>query len=122
MRIVFMAWRDLAHPQAGGSEVLVDRLAVGLQARGHQVTLLAGDPVGHRPYPVVGTGGRFAQYLRAPAAYLSRHRDADVVVDVENGVPFFSPFYRRRPLLCFVNHVHAEQWKMLFPSPVAEFG
>lgn len=117
-----MAWRDLAHPQAGGSEVVVDRLAAGLQARGHDVTLLAGEPVAPRPYSVVGTGGRFSQYLRAPVTYLSNHRDADVVVDVENGVPFFTPLYRRRPLVCFVNHVHAEQWRMLFPSPIAEFG
>jgi glycosyltransferase involved in cell wall biosynthesis len=122
MRIVFMAWRDLAHPQSGGSEVVVDRLATGLQGRGHEVTLLAGDPVQQRAYNVVGTGGRISQYLRAPAAYVRHHRDADIVIDVENGIPFFSPFYRRGPLVCFVNHVHAEQWKMLFPSPIAELG
>src|SRR5580658_10846643 len=39
-RILFIAWRDLANPMAGGSEVLVDQLASGMLARGHQVTLL----------------------------------------------------------------------------------
>jgi len=33
--ILFVAWRDLANRQAGGSEVLVDRLASGVLARGH---------------------------------------------------------------------------------------
>ena len=28
-RILFLSWRDLAHPQAGGSEVLVDSLIGG---------------------------------------------------------------------------------------------
>src|SRR5579859_4174087 len=42
--ILFIAWRDLASRLAGGSEVLVDQLATGLLARGHQVTLLAGGP------------------------------------------------------------------------------
>jgi hypothetical protein len=30
--IVFIAWRDLANKDAGGSELLVDRLAEGLTA------------------------------------------------------------------------------------------
>ena len=33
-KILFIAWRDLANPRAGGSEVLVDRLAAGMLARG----------------------------------------------------------------------------------------
>jgi hypothetical protein len=35
--LVFVAWRDLANARAGGSEVLVDRLAEGMTARGDQV-------------------------------------------------------------------------------------
>ena len=30
LRIVFNSWRDKVHPLAGGSEVLIDRLAAGL--------------------------------------------------------------------------------------------
>ncbi|MFJ5674756.1 glycosyltransferase family 4 protein [Streptomyces sp. NPDC093097] len=43
-RIVFLARRDLGNPAAGGSELLVDRIADGLAAHGHQVTLLCGGP------------------------------------------------------------------------------
>src|SRR5580658_2299355 len=68
--IVFVAWRDLASRQAGGSEVLVDQLACGLLARGHRVTLLCGGQVDERPYQVVRTGGTYSQFLRAPLAYL----------------------------------------------------
>ena len=42
--ILFVAWRDLANPRAGGSEILVDRLAEGMAARGDRVTLLCGGP------------------------------------------------------------------------------
>jgi len=58
MRIVFISWRDLAHPQAGGSEVVLDHLATGLQARAHDVALFGGEPVGERPYPVLANGVR----------------------------------------------------------------
>ena len=117
-----MSWRDLAHPQAGGSEVLVDRLATGTVQRGHHVTLLAGGPVGAHAYPAVSTGGTFTQYLRAPAAYLRHGRGADVLIDVENGIPYFSPIWRRGPVVCLVHHVHRDQWRMRFPAPVAATG
>ena len=68
-RILFVAWRDLANRRAGGSEVLVDRLAAGMTARGHSVTLLCGGPTGQRPYTVVRSGGTYSQFLRAPVRY-----------------------------------------------------
>lgn len=122
LRVTFLSWRDLAHTQAGGSEVLIDRLALGCMERGHDVTLMCGGPVGRRPYRVHSLGGRFAQYLRAPFAYACHSRDADVVVDVENGVPFFSPVWRRAPVLCLVHHVHGAQWQLHFNRVVARIG
>lgn len=121
MRIVFVAWKDTAHPQAGGSEVLVDRLATGLLARGHEVALVAGGPTEPHAYPVVDAGGKFGQYLRAPIA-AQRYRDWDLLVDVSNGVPYFSPLWRRGPSVMVVHHVHEDQWPMNFPAAVAKVG
>lgn len=122
MRVAFLAWRDLAHPRAGGSETVVDRWAAGLQARGHQVQLVCGGPVGLRDYPVTASGGTYSQYLRAPLYAVRKLRDWDVVVDVSNGIPFFAPAWRRAPVLCVVHHVHRQQWRDYFPAPVAVLG
>jgi len=122
MRIAFFSWRDLAHPQAGGSEVVVDHLASGLQQRGHEVVLLSGGPVAERPYRVLSTGGTYAQYLRAPIEYWRRVRPVDVIVDVENGIPFFAPLWQSAPVVCLIHHVHTDQWGMQFPGPVAGVG
>ncbi|MHB1583946.1 MAG: glycosyltransferase family 4 protein [Acidimicrobiales bacterium] len=122
MRVVFAAWRDLAHPQAGGAEVLVDHLATGMAARGHEVAVMCGGPVAAHPYPVVDLGGTYGQYLTAPVVHRRRFADWDLLVDTENGVPFFSPLWRRRPVLCLVHHVHTEQWAQHFPPPVAAVG
>jgi glycosyltransferase involved in cell wall biosynthesis len=122
MRVLFMSWRDLAHPQAGGCEYVNDRLAIGLTARGHEVALLCGDPVAEHPYRVHGLGGTYAQYARAPFAYHRRFRRWDVLVDVENGIPFFSPVWRRGPVVCLVHHVHVDQWSMYFRAPAARLG
>jgi glycosyltransferase involved in cell wall biosynthesis len=120
--VVFIAWRDLANPSAGGSEVLVDRLAAGLTARGDRVTLLCGGPTAERGYQVIRSGGTYTQFLRAPVAYRRRLRDADLVVEVCNGMPFFSPLWCRRPLICLVNHMHTDLWRLRFPGPVAAAG
>ncbi|MGH3627236.1 MAG: hypothetical protein ACRDRL_07335, partial [Sciscionella sp.] len=108
--ILFVAWRDLANRQAGGSEVLVDRLASGVLARGHRVTLLCGGTVAERPYRVVRNGGTYSQFLRAPLAYLRHFRSYDLIVEVCNGMPFLAPLWSRRPVLCLVNHMHTELW------------
>lgn len=122
MRVGFVAWRELDHPQAGGSEVVVDRLLRGLADRGHEVRLMCGGPVGRRPYPIDDLGGEFTQYLRAPLVHARHFRGADVLIDVQNGIPFFSPLWRRKPSVCLVHHVHTDQWRLRFPEPVAAFG
>jgi glycosyltransferase involved in cell wall biosynthesis len=120
--VLFVAWRDLANPKAGGSEVLVDRLAAGMVARGDRVTLLCGGPTAERSYQVIRNGGAYTQFLRAPVAYQRQLRDCDLVVEVCNGLPFFSPLWSRRPLLCLVNHVHADLWRLRMPPPLSTVG
>lgn len=124
MRIAFHAWRDLAHPLAGGSERLVDWLATGLAERGHDVVLCAGAPVveQRRGYRVVPAGGRFGQYLRMPFVHHRAMPDADVVVDVVSGMTYFSPLWQRRPTILLHTHVHTEQWAAMFPRPIAWVG
>ncbi len=122
LRVTFVTWRDLVHPQAGGSEVLIDRLANGCVERGHEVNLICGGPVGRHAYRVHDLGGEFEQYVRAPVAYRRRFRDTDVIVDVENGVPFFSPLWSGAPVVCLVHHVHGPQWRMRFNRAVAAVG
>ncbi len=122
MRIVFLAWRDTAHPQAGGSEVVIDQLASRLTERGHDVQLLHGGPSSTHNYRSTHIGGSYSQYLCAPFSYFRRRRDVDVVVDVENGIPYFSPLWQRHPVVGLVHHIHTEQWSMQFPKPIAAVG
>ena len=120
--VVFVAWRDLASPNAGGSEILVDRLAAGFAARGNRVTLLCGGPVGERHYQVIRNGGTHTQFLRAPLAYVRRLRDCDLLVEVCNGMPYLAPLWCRRPVVCLVNHVHTDLWGVRFRPPLSTAG
>ncbi|MFG2787440.1 glycosyltransferase family 4 protein [Streptomyces sp. NPDC048419] len=117
-RIVFLAHRDLDNPAAGGSELLVDRLAEGLTALGHQVTLICGGPAAFRDYRVVSAGGEFGHYLRARSAFARQVGETDLLVEVCNGMPYLAPLWHRGPTLCLVNHVHSDLWKMRFGGPL----
>ncbi len=122
MRVLVNASRDTVHPHAGGSEVYIDHVLSGLHARGHQVHLSVGGPAGDHPYPTSSAGGTFGQFLTAPFRALRRSQRADVVVDVANGMTFYSPLYRLAPTVCLVHHVHTSMWSQWFSPPVAAFG
>ncbi len=121
-RVVIIAWRDLASPKAGGSELLVDQLATGMVRRGHDVTLLCGGVTGDRPYRVVRSGGDYSQFLLAPLAFRQRIPECDVVVEVCNGLPYLAPLWCGRPVVCLVNHVHTDLWRLRYPPPVSTLG
>jgi glycosyltransferase involved in cell wall biosynthesis len=121
--VLFVSWRDLANPMAGGSELLVHQLASGLAEKGYEVSLLCGGPVEAKSlYRIANSGGQYSQFLRAPLHYLRSFRSADLVVEVCNGMPFLVPLWRRGPNLCLVNHVHTELWTSRFGPLAAAFG
>ena len=70
-------------------------------------------------YPVHEAGGTYSQYLVAPWKCATRLRRADVLIDVSNGVPFFSPLWRRSPSVCLALHYHGDQWATRFARPLA---
>jgi len=127
--VLILNWRDTTNPEGGGSEVYVERVAAGLAAQGRPVTLFcaahAGAPASDqvRGIRVVRRGGRRTVYLRAWWAHLTgRLGGHDVVVDVQNGLPFFSALWCRRPLVVLVHHVHREQWRVVLPPLQARLG
>lgn len=128
-RIVFLVWRDTAHPDGGGSEVYVEHMARWLAGRGHQVVICCARH-GNAPADEVRDGVRFRRrggwltvYPHGLAYLLSRPgRRAEVVVDVHNGLPFASPLVRRRGVQVLVHHVHREQWQIIYPGRKGKLG
>jgi len=138
--ILFLNWRDTRHPEGGGSEVYIERVAAEMAARGHRATILCQahanapaeetKPDGVR---VVRRGRRHTVYLFAALVYLAgalgfgplssrRLGRPDVIVDVCNGLPFLSRVYARRPVIALVHHVHREQWRVIFGPLPARIG
>jgi glycosyltransferase involved in cell wall biosynthesis len=125
MRLLILTWRDEWHPEAGGSERMIGEVVRGLVRRGHAVEVAtAAYPGRPRVEEVDGVryhraGSRLSVY---PHGFLRALRGRqDVVVDVQNGVPFFAAALGRRSLL-LVHHVHREQWPVAVGPLAAKVG
>jgi glycosyltransferase involved in cell wall biosynthesis/SAM-dependent methyltransferase len=130
LRAVVVNWRDPAHHLAGGSERYAWEIAAALRDAGASVEFVTSRDSGQSARDVVDgirvrrAGGRFTVYLWTLMLMLLRRRRTDLVIDVENGIPSFSPLVLRRstPVVLVMHHVHLDQFGSHFPRPVAAWG
>ena len=123
-RVHLLAWRDLEDVEAGGSEVHAHEIAKRWAEAGLEVTMRTSYAQGRAPkvrrdgYEVVRKAGRYLVFPRAVLSAVSGRSGAyDAVVEIWNGVPFFSPLWTRgKPSIVFLHHVHAEMWRMVMPD------
>lgn len=129
MKILVFSWKDISHPWAGGSEVNIQEQARRWVKAGHHVTMFTSRFKGMARRDnidgmyVYRAGGRFTIYLVAPIAYLLfLRRRADVIIDIINGVPFFTPLFSRKPIVGLVHHVHREMFVIELGPVLGRFG
>jgi glycosyltransferase involved in cell wall biosynthesis len=129
-RAVLVNWRDRAHPRSGGAEEYAHRVAEAMLAAGASVTFLAARVPGLPPVSreggitVVRRGNRWTVYAWALLWLLLHRRSVDLVVDCQNGIPFFSPLVlrARTAVMLVVHHVHDRQFFVHFPPWLALIG
>jgi glycosyltransferase involved in cell wall biosynthesis len=130
LRVVFVNWRGIEHPEAGGAEKYAWELATRTAASGARTTYLTAASPGSPGretidgVEVVRRGSTLSVYPAA-LAWLARHRrSVDVVIDCQNGIPFFSPLVvgKSRAVILVVHHVHQEQFATRFAPRMAAIG
>ncbi len=121
-RILIFNWRDTRHKFSGGAEVYIQELSKRWVAEGNTVTVFCGNDNRHVSYEMIDgveiyrRGGTYTVYLFAFIYYLLKFRGKyDIIVDCENGIPFFTPLYAREQVILLVHHIHQEIFhKFLF--------
>jgi glycosyltransferase involved in cell wall biosynthesis len=127
--VAFLSWRDTHNPEGGGAERYLEKMAQGLVERGVRVTIFCAAHAAAPPDEVVDgirfirRGSKLTVYSEGFRA-LARGRlgHVDVVVDVQNGLPFFTRAATRAPVVVLVHHVHREQWPVVYPGLVGKVG
>lgn len=120
MHVLLLTDRDWLHPQGGGTGTNLYGQVSRWLAWGHRVTVIAGSfegaPAVERPserLEIHRMGSRLTVFPRAAwAVARGLGRDADVVLEVVNGIAFFTPlwFFLRAPRVALVHHVHQEHY------------
>ncbi len=121
--ILLLTDRDWTHPQGGGTGTNLYGQVARWVAWGHRVTVVAGSYPGAAPVERLGElltihrmGTRVTVFPRAALAVArGLARDADVVLEVINGIAFLTPVWARRPHVALVHHIHRDHY-------VAELG
>jgi hypothetical protein len=131
LRLLILNWRDTEHPYGGGSEVYAEHIADGLARIGHEVTLFtaryprsAARETRPSGVTVVRSGGPLSVYVEAWWQHLrGRLGRPEVIVEVQNGMPFLARLWARRvPVIVLVHHVHRRQWPIVFGPLRARLG
>lgn len=117
-RILIYNWRDTRHDFAGGAEVYIQELAKRWVAGGNTVTVFCGNDSNSPRYEVIDgvriirRGGFYTVYAWAFFYYIFRfHNQFDIIIDSENGIPFFTPFYARQQIFLLMHHVHQDVFR-----------
>lgn len=117
MKILWMTWKDLKNPYAGGAEVVNEQLAKRLARDGHEVIFLVrgfgGAPREERVdgYTIIRVGNFHTVYWQA-FLYYRKHLQgwADLVIEEVNTIPFFCNFYVREKSILFFHQLCREIW------------
>jgi glycosyltransferase involved in cell wall biosynthesis len=128
-RVSMLAWRDLDDPEAGGSEVHASMVARLWAEAGLEVTMRTSFAAG-RPqmswrdgYRVIRKAGRYMVFPRAAfSEMMGWHGARDALVEIWNGMPFFSPVWAQGPRVVWLHHVHKQMWQMTLSPRLAGVG
>ncbi len=130
-KILILNWRDTKHSWAGGAEVYVHEIAKSWVKEGKEVIIFCGNDKSNPRHEtiegvkIIRRGGHYTVYLWAVIYYLfSLGRWCDVIVESENGIPFFSQLYSNKPVFLLIHHVHQDVFRehLKFPfSKIAMF-
>jgi len=130
VNIVWLSWKDMRHPEAGGAELVTHQNLARLVKDGHNVTLLTSQPAGlpHEEttaegYKIIRQGSRYTVYPKVRAYYKKHLLDStDLTIEEINTIPFFSQTYTKKPPVLFFHQLAREVWFYQMTWPLSWIG
>lgn len=132
MRVLWLNWKDIKHPEAGGAEVYTHEIAKRLVKKGYEITLFTSYFEGaERKEEIDGIeivrGGKIigifdTVYSHAKKFYKKNKDNFDLVIDEINTRPFLTPKYVDKPIIALIHQLAVEFWDYKTPFPVNFIG
>jgi glycosyltransferase involved in cell wall biosynthesis/O-antigen/teichoic acid export membrane protein len=118
MHILVLTDRDWTHPQGGGTGTNLFGHVSRWLAWGHRVSVIGAGYEGAEPVERIGdltmyrVGGRSTVFPRTIwKQWRGLVPDADVVLEVINGITFLTPLWMRTARAALVHHVHTQHYE-----------
>jgi glycosyltransferase involved in cell wall biosynthesis len=106
LKILMLNWRDVKHPDAGGSELHLQEIASRWVKNGHEVSLFSASFSGGlkneelQGVDIQRIGNKYTVYLASLRRLIGqRPHEYDVIFESVNTVPFFAPLFSRTPVV-----------------------
>src|SRR3954451_18385645 len=118
LHILVLTDRDWTHPQGGGTGTNLYGHVSRWLAWGHRVSVIGAGYEGAEPVEQLGELTLYRVGARStvfPRTIWKQWRglvpDADVVLEVINGITFLTPLWMRTPRAALVHHVHTDHYE-----------
>jgi len=130
MTILWLNWRDIKNPTAGGAEVMTHETTKRLAKAGHKVTILTSKSPNSKDEEVIDgvriirRGNRLTCRFWAFLSYLTKFKGkVDVVIDEINTIPFFTNLYVKEEKVALIHQLAKEYWwsETFFPVSLVGF-
>ncbi len=129
MRFLIFNWKDIKHPFAGGAELATHQIAKHLISFGHGVTLISSGSRELSKSEIIDkvriyrVGNSFTVYLWAVLLYLTKLRSStDIIIDEFHGIPFYTIFFAKKPVVGYIHEVAGHIWDYEFGSFISWLG
>jgi len=129
-KILFFNWKDIAHPKAGGAEVVTHAIAKKLAKNDHKVTLITAKYPNSKKndqidgVKIIRLGNLVTHYPLAIWYYLRNLRNKfEIIIEEVNTIPYFVNFFKgKEKLTLYYNMLAREIWFYEFFQPLSIVG
>jgi glycosyltransferase involved in cell wall biosynthesis len=126
LRVLWLNWRDIKNPEAGGSEVLTHEVARRLiKDHNCDITLFTSKfakalPLEHIDgIRIIRQGGKYTVYQKAKRHIKSKLNEYDLIIDEINARGFLTPkFVKDKPVVALIHQLSTEQFFHEIPFPL----
>ena len=127
MNILWLSWRDIKNPAAGGAEKVAIEVAKRFVRDNSSVTIFTSSFEKAKSQEkvsgvnIIRRGNQLTCRLHA-FLYYRKNPDFNVVIDEINTIPFFTNFYAKSKSIALIHQLARQYWFSNLPQPLSTIG